>query len=148
MTDTHVHVHLHIEPPEILQRLQRIEEKQDALLAQGVVEMQELDTLKAKVAETTTVEQSAIELLNGLSARIAELKNDPAQIQALADSLSAKSAELASAVAANTPGGKPCWTLVIVLRTVRRWGFWHVGKFVPWREYVSSDTATKMKSCP
>lgn len=40
-----------------------------------------------------------------------------------------------------------CWTLVIVLKSVRRWGFWHDGRFVGWREYVGSETATKMKSC-
>lgn len=44
--------------------------------------------------------------------------------------------------------GRPCWTLVIVLKTVRPWGFWHRGVWVPWREYVNSDTATRMKSCP
>lgn len=43
---------------------------------------------------------------------------------------------------------KPCWTLVLVLRTSRRWGFWHSGQWIPWRQYVNSDTATKMKSCP
>jgi len=63
----------------------------------------ELDTLTAKVEETTTIEQSAIELLNGLSAQIASLKDDPAKLQALSDSLSSKSAELAAAIAANTP---------------------------------------------
>lgn len=42
---------------------------------------------------------------------------------------------------------KPCWTLVIVLKTSRRWGFWHDGKFVGWRQYVGSEAATKMKSC-
>lgn len=45
-------------------------------------------------------------------------------------------------------GGRPCWTIVIVLRTVRRWGFWHRGRWFPWRQYVNSDTATRMKSCP
>lgn len=44
--------------------------------------------------------------------------------------------------------GKPCWTLVIVLKTVRPWGFWHEGRWIPWRRYVVSNTATKMKSCP
>jgi hypothetical protein len=44
--------------------------------------------------------------------------------------------------------GRPCWTLVIVLRTVRKWGFWHGGSWIPWRQYVNSDTATRMKSCP
>ena len=63
----------------------------------------ELDTLTQKVEETTTVEQSAIELLNGLSAQIASLKNDPVKLQALSDSLGAKSSELAAAIQANTP---------------------------------------------
>lgn len=48
-----------------------------------------------------------------------------------------------------TPWGT-CWTLVIVLKTVREWGFWHAGRFIPWREYVdgsSSGIADKMKSC-
>lgn len=45
------------------------------------------------------------------------------------------------------PDRRPCWTLVIVLRTERRWGFWHRGQFIGWREYVGSETATKMKSC-
>jgi hypothetical protein len=47
--------------------------------------------------------------------------------------------------------GKPCWTLVIVLRHVREWGFWHDGKFIPWRDYVrgaSSWIADKMRACP
>lgn len=40
-----------------------------------------------------------------------------------------------------------CWTLVIVLRATRPWGFWHKGKFIGWREYVGSETADKMKAC-
>lgn len=43
--------------------------------------------------------------------------------------------------------GRECWTLVIVLKTVRPWGFWHLGSFIPWRQYVNSDTATSMKAC-
>src|SRR5688572_2394655 len=46
------------------------------------------------------------------------------------------------------PAGGYCWTLVIVLRAVRAWGFWHDGQWVPWREYVQSDTAKEMRSCP
>lgn len=26
--------------------------------------------------------------------------------------------------------GKECWTLVITLRAVRPWGFWHLGRFI------------------
>lgn len=44
--------------------------------------------------------------------------------------------------------GRPCWTLVIVLKTTRSWGFWHAGSWVPWRTYVGSEAATRMKSCP
>jgi hypothetical protein len=48
-----------------------------------------------------------------------------------------------------TPTGAllDCWTLVIVLKPVREWGFWHRATFVPWREYVKSELADKMKSC-
>lgn len=42
---------------------------------------------------------------------------------------------------------KNCWTLVLVLKTVRQWGFWHLGKFIDWRTYVGSETADKMKAC-
>lgn len=40
-----------------------------------------------------------------------------------------------------------CWTAVIVLKATRGWGFWHNGEFRPWREYVDSETADKMKAC-
>lgn len=43
--------------------------------------------------------------------------------------------------------GGHCWTLVITLRAVRPWGFWHDGKFVEWREYVQSETADRRKAC-
>lgn len=45
---------------------------------------------------------------------------------------------------------KNTWTIVIVLRTVREWGFWHEGRFIPWRRYVDgadSSIADKMKAC-
>jgi hypothetical protein len=35
-----------------------------------------------------------------------------------------------------TEPGSDCWTLVIVLRASRSWGFWKDGKFINWREYV------------
>lgn len=49
-----------------------------------------------------------------------------------------------------TPWG-PCWTIVIVLETVREWGFWNEGRFIPWRDYVDgaeSELADRRKSCP
>lgn len=44
--------------------------------------------------------------------------------------------------------GGTAWTLVIVLKSVRQWGFWSAGKFIDWRTYVKSDTAQKRKACP
>jgi hypothetical protein len=47
-----------------------------------------------------------------------------------------------------TPRGH-CWTLVIVGRPEREWGFWHDGSFIPWRRYVApgSVIADQMKAC-
>ena len=45
---------------------------------------------------------------------------------------------------------KNCWTLVIVLRPVREWGFVHEGRWIPWRSYVKGTDqhiADKMKAC-
>jgi hypothetical protein len=46
---------------------------------------------------------------------------------------------------------QPCWTLVIVLRSVREWGFWHAGQWIHWKEYVkgtASHIADRMRACP
>ena len=43
---------------------------------------------------------------------------------------------------------RPCWTLVIVLKAVRPWGFWPRGKYVPWREYVKPENASARRACP
>ena len=42
---------------------------------------------------------------------------------------------------------RDCWTLCVVFQAVRQWGFWPNGRWVQWREYVSSERADKMKSC-
>lgn len=43
--------------------------------------------------------------------------------------------------------GGTCWTIAIVFKTVRPWGFIHEGRWIPWRQYVDSETAEKMKTC-
>lgn len=48
-----------------------------------------------------------------------------------------------------TPWGH-CWTLIIVGLSERDWGFWHGGRFIPWRDYVDgpdSGIADRMKGC-
>ena len=64
----------------------------------------EFDALVAQVAQQTTVEQSAITLIQGLAAQIAALGSapTPAQITALTQSLNASATSLAAAVAQNT----------------------------------------------
>jgi hypothetical protein len=43
--------------------------------------------------------------------------------------------------------GRECWTIAIVFKTVRKWGFHADGKWIHWREYVDSERADEMKSC-
>jgi hypothetical protein len=40
-----------------------------------------------------------------------------------------------------------CWTLVIVGRPEREWGFWHDGTWIHWRRYVGSTEAESRKAC-
>lgn len=81
---------------DIINRLIRIE---------GVVQMtqDEVTLLQAKVAEQTSVIESAVTLLNGLHAALIAAAGDPAAVTAIANSLAANTAALAAAVAANTP---------------------------------------------
>lgn len=44
--------------------------------------------------------------------------------------------------------GRVCWTLVIVFKPMRQWGFWHNGQWVQWETYVGSDAADRRKNCP
>lgn len=74
-----------------------------ALEAQGKLIMSVLDTLTEQVAATTTAEQSAITLLNGLAAALAAAGTDPVKLQALQDALKTNTDALAAAVIADTP---------------------------------------------
>lgn len=65
--------------------------------------MANMADLTAKVAELTTVEQSAVALLDGLSQQLKDAKGDPVAIQAVIDSLDAGKTDLAAAVSRNTP---------------------------------------------
>jgi len=65
-----------------------------------------LDALTAQVAATTTVEQSAITLIQGIAAQLAALvalNRYPGQLTALSDQLNASATALSAAVVANTP---------------------------------------------
>ncbi len=45
------------------------------------------------------------------------------------------------------PPGEECWTLCLVFKAVRSWGYWVDGEWIPWKKYVGSERADKMKSC-
>jgi hypothetical protein len=68
---------------------------------------QQLDDLTAEVTRNTSVEKSALALIQGFAAQLAAAGTDPVQLQALRDSLAANDDELAAAVAANTPSAPP-----------------------------------------
>lgn len=65
--------------------------------------MADLSTIQAAVEADTTVDQSAITLLNSLAEQLRNAANDPAEVQAIADQLNQNSSALAAAVSANTP---------------------------------------------
>lgn len=81
---------------EIRKQLKRIERKEKVMVG-------ELDDLTNEVTNQTTVEKSALALIQGFSARLAAAGTDPAKLKALRDTLKANDDELAAAVAANTP---------------------------------------------
>lgn len=72
------------------------------LLKKDVKFMAAIDDLTAAVTADTTVEQSAITLINNIAAQLAAAGTDPAKLSALTTTLQTNSAALAAAVAANT----------------------------------------------
>ncbi len=64
---------------------------------------QNIDALEAAVTRETTVDQSAIVLLNGLAQQIKDAGVDPVKLQAVVDGITKNSDDLAAAVSANTP---------------------------------------------
>lgn len=43
--------------------------------------------------------------------------------------------------------GTVCWTLVIVCKIKRKWGFWHKGVWTHWKTFVDSKEADEVKDC-
>lgn len=40
-----------------------------------------------------------------------------------------------------------CWTLVIVGKPTREWGFWSNGQWVQWLQYIKSSLGDKRRDC-
>ena len=87
----------------LTQALQPIASKLDEILRGERKMSAELDALAAQVEQNTTVEESAVTLIQGLAAQIAAAANDPAAIAALSAKLQSSATALAAAIAANTP---------------------------------------------
>ena len=63
----------------------------------------EIDLLRAQVAQTTAVESAAVTLIYDLAARLSAIATDPVAVQALAAELRISADTLAAAIAANSP---------------------------------------------
>lgn len=87
----------------VLQRLDRIEYNLEQLTKGAVTMSKQLDDLTAQVAANTSVEQSAITLIQGLHDQLVAAGTDPAKLEALQTQLKASADALAAAVSANTP---------------------------------------------
>ncbi len=74
----------------------------DVLEQMEVRIMATLDELKAQVAENTSVVNSVLTFIDGITAQLQAAQNDPAAIQALIDELKNSDVAMAKAVAANT----------------------------------------------
>lgn len=89
----------------IAEALKPIHEQLHQLLKGQAKIMTELETLKAKVAESVTVQKSAVILLDGIKAKLdaAIASGDPAALAQLSADLGTETADLAAAVSRNTP---------------------------------------------
>lgn len=64
---------------------------------------QVIEQLRGEIERNSSVDNSAITLLQTLADKIEQLQNSPTELQALVESLRAQSDTLAAAVVANTP---------------------------------------------
>lgn len=78
-----------------------------AIKKQEGTEMAAIDDLTAEVTRNTTVEASALVLIQGFAAQLAAAGTDPAKLAALQATLKQNDDDLAAAVAANTPAAPP-----------------------------------------
>lgn len=104
MNEHRIHVHLQLSPEiaalgnTIVSLLRGISKKQDLLMAN-------MQDVRDAVARDTSVTQSAVTLLQGLSQQLKDAlaSNDPQAIQDVVNSLDANTNALAQAVKDNTP---------------------------------------------
>lgn len=91
----------------IMSKLAEMDSKLDVILKGQDKEMADLSALTAQVAENTTVEGSAVALIQNIAAQLATSSGDQAAVDALAAQLKTSATALAAAVAANTVAAPP-----------------------------------------
>jgi rubrerythrin len=79
-----------------LRALRKGAQRQEASMAEHLTRLTE------EVRKTSTVAQSAVQLISGLADQLRAAATDPTRINELADELAASSSNLAAAIAANT----------------------------------------------
>ncbi len=94
---------------QVLAQQQKNEAMLNRMFKQERDVMSALDDLQAQVHANTDLEQSAIELIQGIAQQLQEAvnNNDSAALQALSQQLQSSAAALGSAIAANTGGTAP-----------------------------------------
>ena len=103
-------IEIHILPgEEVLNRLDALSKKLGLVLEKQEAIMTIMDDLNAAVARNSTVEDSVIALLQGISAQLKDAlaSGDPAAITAVITQLDANTQKLTDAVTANTPPVTP-----------------------------------------
>ena len=90
--------------------LAEINLKLDKLLKGQQTIMADLTALTAQVTQNTTVEGSAIQLIQNIAAQLAASSSDQAAVDALAAKLNTSATALAAAITANTPAAPPTAT--------------------------------------
>lgn len=93
---------------EVFHRIHRELRKIRELLEQWRIEMSKaFDDLKAQVEQNTSVEQSAVTLIERIADQLESAGTDPVALADLQTSLRASADRLAAAVSANTPAEQP-----------------------------------------
>lgn len=107
MMELHHHHFIHFEDDEVLSFLEKISKKVNKIMAT-------MNDLRAAVERNTSVDDSVLALLSGISQQLkdAQAQNDPAAIDAVIAQLDANTQKMTDAVKANTPVEEPAETTV------------------------------------
>lgn len=92
---------------QISERLEAMSDEQDKTERKETTMAKTVADIQNEVTAQTTVINSAVTLLSGLSAALTAAQGDPAAIQTVIDDIDANTASLAAAVTANTPAATP-----------------------------------------